>query len=138
MRCVIQRVAQASVSVAGEQIGAIQQGFMVLIGVSTDDTDHDVHYMAEKVPNLRIFEDEAGKMNRSLKDVGGAILAVSQFTLYGDARGGRAPALSRRRARKKPMNAMNSLLRRGARRAFTSKPDVSARICRCRSSTTAL
>lgn len=87
-----QRVAQASVSVAGEQIGAIQQGFMVLIGVSTDDTDHDVHYMAEKVPNLRIFEDEAGKMNRSLKDVGGAILAVSQFTLYGDARGGRRPS----------------------------------------------
>ena len=84
MRCVIQRVAQASVSVAGEQIGAIQQGFMVLIGVSTDDTDHDVHYMAEKVPNLRIFEDEAGKMNRSLKDVGGAILAVSQFRLYGE------------------------------------------------------
>ena len=92
MRCVIQRVVQASVSVAGEQIGAIQQGFMVLIGVSTDDTDYDVHYMAEKVPNLRIFEDEAGKMNRSLKDVGGAILAVSQFTLYGDARGGRRPS----------------------------------------------
>ena len=138
MRCVIQRVAQASVSVAGEQIGAIQQGFMVLIGVSIDDTDHDVHYMAEKVPNLRIFEDEAGKMNRSLKDVGGAILAVSQFTLYGDAAAAAAQALSRRRARKKPMNAMNSLLRHGARRAFTSKPDVSARICRCRSSTTAL
>lgn len=138
MRCVIQRVAQASVSVAGEQIGAIQQGFMVLIGVSTDDTDHDVHYMAEKVPNLRIFEDEAGKMNRSLKDVDGAILAVSQFTLYGDARGGRRPSFIAARARKKPMNAMNSLLRRGARRAFTSKPDVSARICRCRSSTTAL
>lgn len=95
MRCVIQRVAQASVSVAGEQIGAIQQGFMVLIGVSTDDTDHDVHYMAEKVPNLRIFEDEAGKMNRSLKDVGGAILAVSQFTLYGDARGRPPPQLYR-------------------------------------------
>ena len=92
MRCVIQRVAQASVSVAGEQIGTIQQGFMVLIGVSTDDTDYDVHYMAEKVPNLRIFEDKAGKMNRSLKDVGGAILAVSQFTLYGDARGGRRPS----------------------------------------------
>lgn len=138
MRCVIQRVAQASVSVAGEQIGTIQQGFMVLIGVSTDDTDHDVHYMAEKVPNLRIFEDEAGKMNRSLKDVGGAILAVSQFTLYGDARGGRRPSFIAARARKKPMNAMNSLLRRGARRAFTSKPDVSARICRCRSSTTGL
>ena len=94
MRCVIQRVAQASVSVAGEQIGAIQQGFMVLIGVSTDDTDHDVHYMAEKVPNLRIFEDEAGKMNRSLKDVGGAILAVSQFTLYADCRKGKRPSYS--------------------------------------------
>lgn len=138
MRCVIQRVAQASVSVDGEQIGAIQQGFMVLIGVSTDDTDHDVHYMAEKVPNLRIFEDEAGKMNRSLKDVGGAILAVSQFTLYGDARGGRRPSFIAAARRKKPMNTMSSLLRRGARRAFTSKPDVSARICRCRSSTTAL
>ena len=94
MRCVIQRVAQASVSVAGEQIGAIQQGFMVLIGVSTDDTDHDVHYMAEKVPNLRIFEDEAGKMNRSLKDVGGAILAVSQFTLYADCRKGKRPSFT--------------------------------------------
>ena len=94
MRCVIQRVAQASVSVDGEQIGAIQQGFMVLIGVSTDDTDHDVHYMAEKVPNLRIFEDEAGKMNRSLKDVGGAILAVSQFTLYADCRKGKRPSFT--------------------------------------------
>ena len=94
MRCVIQRVAQASVSVAGEQIGAIQQGFMVLIGVSIDDTDHDVHYMAEKVPNLRIFEDEAGKMNRSLKDVGGAILAVSQFTLYADCRKGKRPSFT--------------------------------------------
>ena len=124
MRCVIQRVAQASVSVAGEQIGAIQQGFMVLIGVSTDDTDHDVHYMAEKVPNLRIF---AARFLPSASSHSMAMPAAAA-----------APALSRRRARKKPMNAMNSLLRRGARRAFTSKPDVSARICRCRSSTTAL
>ena len=138
MRCVIQRVAQASVSVAGEQIGAIQQGFMVLIGVSTDDTDHDVHYMAEKVPNLRIFEDEAGKMNRSLKDVGGAILAVSQFTLYGDARGGRRPSFIAAARPEEANEHSEQLLRRGARRAFTSKPDVSARICRCRSSTTAL
>ena len=92
MRCVIQRVTSASVTVAGEQIGAIERGFMVLIGVSTEDTEKDVRYMAEKVPNLRIFEDEEGKMNRSLKDVGGAILAVSQFTLYGDARGGRRPS----------------------------------------------
>lgn len=92
MRCVIQRVTEASVTVAGEVIGRIGRGFMVLIGVSAEDTDKDLKYMAEKVPNLRIFEDEQGKMNLSLKDVGGAILAVSQFTLYGDARGSRRPS----------------------------------------------
>ena len=92
MRCVIQRVTQASVTVEGEAVGRIGPGFMVLIGVSVDDTDKDVRYMSEKVPNLRIFEDDEGKMNRSLLDVGGAILAVSQFTLYGDARGGRRPS----------------------------------------------
>ena len=92
MRCVIQRVTEASVTVEGEVIGQIGRGFMVLIGVSAEDTDKDIKYMAEKVPNLRIFEDEQGKMNLSLKDVGGAILAVSQFTLYGDARGSRRPS----------------------------------------------
>ena len=92
MRCVIQRVTEASVTTGGEVVGKIGKGFMVLVGVSYEDTDKDVRYMAEKVPNLRIFEDEAGKMNLSLKDVGGAILAVSQFTLYGDARGGRRPS----------------------------------------------
>ena len=92
MRCVIQRVSEASVTTGGEVVGKIGRGFMVLVGVSNEDTDRDVRYMAEKVPNLRIFEDEAGKMNLSLRDVGGAILAVSQFTLYGDARGGRRPS----------------------------------------------
>ena len=92
MRCVIQRVTEASVTVEGEVIGQIGRGFMVLIGVSAEDTDKDLKYMADKVPNLRIFEDEQGKMNLSLKDVGGAILAVSQFTLYGDARGSRRPS----------------------------------------------
>jgi len=94
MRCVVQRVTEASVSVAGEKIGRIGRGFMVLIGVSTQDGDKDVKYMADKVPNLRIFEDDEGKMNRSLKDTGGGILAVSQFTLYGDARGGRRPSFT--------------------------------------------
>lgn len=94
MRCVIQRVSSASVISEGEQTGAIEKGFMVLVGVCAEDTDKDVKYMAEKVPNLRIFEDEQGKMNLSLKDVGGAMLAVSQFTLYGDARGGRRPSFT--------------------------------------------
>ncbi len=92
MRCVIQRVTSASVTVEGEVVGTIERGFMVLVGVCAGDTDQDVKYMADKVPNLRIFEDEQGKMNLSLKDVGGDILAVSQFTLYGDARGSRRPS----------------------------------------------
>ena len=92
MRAVVQRVTQASVSVAGEVRGRIAQGFMVLIGVQDGDTQEDLRYIAEKVPNLRVFEDESGKMNRSLIDIGGEILAVSQFTLLGDARGGRRPS----------------------------------------------
>ena len=95
MRCVIQKVTEASVSVAGETVGQIGPGFVVLIGVRTEDTDADVCYMAEKVPNLRIFEDDAGKLNRSLLDVGADILAVSQFTLYGDTRGQRRPGFTR-------------------------------------------
>ena len=92
MRCVVQRVKEASVTVAGETVGKIGPGYMVLIGVRVEDTEKDVRYMADKVPNLRIFEDAEDKMNLSLKDVGGEILAVSQFTLYGDARGGRRPS----------------------------------------------
>ena len=95
MRCVVQRVTEASVTVNGETVGAVGPGLMVLIGVSTEDTDTDLKYMAEKVPNLRIFDDENGVMNRSVIDVGGSILAVSQFTLYGDARGGRRPSYIR-------------------------------------------
>ncbi len=95
MRCVIQKVTEANVTVGDETVGAIGKGFMVLIGVSVEDTEADVRYMAEKVPNLRIFEDEAGKLNRSLLDAGGAILAVSQFTLYGDTRGQRRPGFTR-------------------------------------------
>ena len=92
MRAVIQRVERASVSVEGEIRGQIGAGFLVLIGVEAGDGDADFRYIAEKVPNLRVFEDEQGKMNRSLLDVGGELLAVSQFTLLGDARGGRRPS----------------------------------------------
>ena len=92
MRAVIQRVERASVSVEGEIRGQIGAGFLVLIGVEEGDGDADFKYIADKVPNLRVFEDEQGKMNRSLLAVGGELLAVSQFTLLGDARGGRRPS----------------------------------------------
>ena len=105
MRCVVQRVSEASVAVNGETVGAVGPGLMVLIGVSTEDTDADLKYMTEKVPNLRIFDDENGVMNRSVLDAGGGILAVSQFTLYGDARGGRRPSYLRA-AKPEEANAM--------------------------------
>ena len=105
MRCVVQRVSEASVAVNGETVGAVGPGLMVLIGVSTEDTDADLKYMTEKVPNLRIFDDENGVMNRSVLDAGGVILAVSQFTLYGDARGGRRPSYIRA-AKPEEANAM--------------------------------
>ena len=95
MRCVVQRVSRASVTVENETVGAVGPGLMVLIGVADTDTDKDLKYITDKVPNLRIFDDENGVMNRSLLDAGGSILAVSQFTLYGDARGGRRPSYIR-------------------------------------------
>ena len=91
MRCVIQRVTQARVDVAGETVGAIENGFMVLIGSENGDTEADAKYCADKIAGLRVFEDENGKMNRALADVGGAVLLVSQFTLLADARHGRRP-----------------------------------------------
>ena len=92
MRLVVQRVLESSVSVDGKVVGAIGQGFMVLVGVEVGDTDEDLRYCVEKTVGLRIFEDDAGKMNRSILDIGGAVLAISQFTLHGDARHGRRPS----------------------------------------------
>ncbi|OLP65414.1 D-tyrosyl-tRNA(Tyr) deacylase [Bacillus pumilus] len=91
MRLVVQRVTNASVKVEEEITGAINEGYMVLVGVTHEDTEADVLYLAEKLAHLRIFEDESGKMNRSLLDVKGSVLSVSQFTLYGDTRKGRRP-----------------------------------------------
>ena len=92
MRAVVQRVTSASVEVGGTVSGAIERGMLALIGVARDDTESDAEAMASKIAGLRIFNDEAGAMNLSLSDVGGAVLAVSQFTLYGDARKGRRPS----------------------------------------------
>ncbi|SDX41632.1 D-aminoacyl-tRNA deacylase [Paenibacillus sp. CF384] len=91
MKVVVQRSKQASVTVDGETVGSIDMGLMLLVGITHEDDESDIRWMAEKVAGLRIFEDEEGKMNHSVKDVGGAILSVSQFTLYGDCRKGRRP-----------------------------------------------
>ena len=92
MRAVVQRVSEASVKIEGEEVGRIGHGILVLLGVGHDDEPKDAAYLAEKVVHLRIFADEQDKMNRSLLDVEGGLLAVSQFTLWGDCRKGRRPS----------------------------------------------
>ncbi len=94
MRAVVQRVSRAAVRVAGEVAGAVDAGLLVLVGVAAGDGALDARWMAEKVAQLRIFGDAAGKMNRSVEDVGGGVLLVSQFTLLGDARKGNRPSFT--------------------------------------------
>ncbi len=95
MRAVVTRVTHARVVFEGVVSGEISHGVMVLVGISPEDTDVDVMYIARKIASLRIFDDDAGVMNRSVRDAGGAVLAVSQFTLYGNARKGRRPSYNR-------------------------------------------
>jgi D-tyrosyl-tRNA(Tyr) deacylase len=94
MRAVVQRVTRASVTVDTRVTGAIERGLLVLLGAGAGDTQTDLQYIVDKVVNLRIFADDAGKMNKSVLDVGGGVLVVSQFTLFGDARQGRRPAFT--------------------------------------------
>jgi D-tyrosyl-tRNA(Tyr) deacylase len=95
LRAVVQRVTQARVTVDARVAGEISNGLVVLLGVGREDTAESAAYLAEKIANLRIFADEVGKMNRSLVETGGSALVVSQFTLYGDTRGGRRPSYTR-------------------------------------------
>ncbi|MDI9495824.1 MAG: D-aminoacyl-tRNA deacylase [Bacillota bacterium] len=94
MRAVVQRVSRARVKVEEKIIGKIDRGILLLLGVEESDEEKDLEYMCDKIPNLRIFEDEEGKMNKSLLDVGGSLLVISQFTLLGDARKGRRPSFT--------------------------------------------
>lgn len=94
MRAIVQRVTKGSVTVGKEIVGSVDHGLVVFLGVGRDDTEEDVRYLAEKIVYMRIFEDCDGKLNLSVKDVNGSILAVSQFTLYGDCRKGRRPSFA--------------------------------------------
>ncbi|MCS7240030.1 MAG: D-aminoacyl-tRNA deacylase [Candidatus Bipolaricaulota bacterium] len=95
MRIVLQRVREAWVSVDGKEVARIGPGFLLLVGIGKDDAEEEVIFWAKKIPDLRIFADEAGKLNRSLREVGGEVLCVSQFTLYGDVLTGRRPSFDR-------------------------------------------
>ena len=114
MRIVVQRVREARVEIAGETVGRIGQGLLLLVGIAEGDTMAEVELLAKKVAQLRIFSDEAGKMNRSVQDVEGGVLSVSQFTLYGDCRKGNRPSFvnAARPETAEPLyNALNQLLR---------------------------
>lgn len=132
MRACVQRVSRAEVVVAGQGTGAIGPGLVVLLGVAADDTEGDAVWMADKIVELRIFEDDQGKMNRSLVDVGGQMLVVSQFTLLGDCRKGRRPSFVKAaepaRAEALYETFVNQVRRRGIETAtgrFRAQMDVS-------------
>jgi D-tyrosyl-tRNA(Tyr) deacylase len=120
MRAVVQRVSRAQVSVAGEVCGRIDRGLLVLLGVGKSDCNADADYLAEKIVGLRIFEDESGKMNRSVAEVGGSVLAVSQFTLYGDVRRGKRPSFD---------DAAGAELARGLYEYFVAKVRAAGLVC---------
>ena len=110
MKAILQRVSQASVSVDGEIVGQIGEGMVVLAGVESGDTEADARYLAEKITGLRIFSDEAGKFNLSIKDIAGAILVVSQFTLLADTRRGRRPSFTEAALPDEAESLMDSLV----------------------------
>lgn len=124
MRVVVQRSLEAKVVVDEEIVGKIDSGLVLLVGITHDDTEKDVQYMAEKIANLRIFEDKNGKLNLSVKEVNGQILSISQFTLYGDCRKGRRPnfmAAARPEQAEKLYNLFNEALKKEGLHVETGK-----------------
>jgi D-tyrosyl-tRNA(Tyr) deacylase len=119
MRAVVQRVLRARVSVAGETVGEIGAGALVLLGVAIDDDEADADYLLEKILHLRVFDDANGKMNLSLIDTNGALLVVSQFTLYGDARRGRRPSFIEAAAPEKANELYELFVRKARKRVAT-------------------
>ena len=130
MRAVLTRVKHASVQVDGKVIGKIGEGFLVLLGVTHEDTEAQAEKLADKLTGLRIFEDENEKMNRSLTDVGGELLVVSQFTLYANCKKGGVPIFWRRRGRRSPYPCTRGSWSCAGRRGSTRRRASSARICR--------
>ena len=126
MRALVQRVSHASVTIDGVVHGKIGQGFLVLLGITDGDTEDDAVYLADKTVKMRVFTDENDKMNRSLADVGGGLLIVSQFTLYGDCRKGNRPSFTRRVPRP-PFRSMKRSSHAAARAVCRSRPASSAR-----------
>jgi D-tyrosyl-tRNA(Tyr) deacylase len=122
MRVVLQRVSQAEVSVAGETIGRIGQGLLALAAVSRQDDENDLVWMARKIVDLRVFDDDGGNLNLSLRDIRGQLLVVSQFTLYGDCKKGRRLHIPRRLRPRKPGRFMTDLSKSYARPFQTFKP----------------
>jgi len=130
MRAVVQRVSRARVTVNGETTGEIGLGLLVLLGVGAGDTRAGADYLVEKTIGLRIFEDAGGKMNLSVAEVGGALLVVSQFTLYGDARRGKRPSFDAAAPPQQARELYEYLWRKSASPACARKPDASRKPCR--------
>lgn len=122
MKVVVQRAKEANVTVEGEVVGEISKGFMLLVGVTHEDEMKDADYLADKIVNLRVFEDETGKMNHSLLDIEGEILSVSQFTLYGDCRKGRRPNFMGAAKPDKALTLYNYFNEQLEKREFVFKP----------------
>jgi D-tyrosyl-tRNA(Tyr) deacylase len=124
VRVVLQRVRRASVSVGGEQVASIARGYLLLVGIGSQDADDEVERMAEKVANLRLFADDQGKTNLALADVGGEILVVSQFTLYADVQKGRRPSWTAAAARQVASERVEAFAVSLERRGFTVRRGV--------------